>query len=95
MRAQQPDWERVKTDIDRLLAEREVQGPIKHRGEARAGSDLWDLSWQQELTIRGDARDKAAARAYVHTLADQMLQLQLPQCSAWRKLKKTPCREEK
>lgn len=85
------DWEKIKRDIDQILAEREVKGPIKHRGQAELGEDLWDLSLQQELAHKGSEGDKRRARNYIHEVAAKAQQVALPACTVWMRIRRVPC----
>lgn len=85
------DWEKVTRDVDAILAERAVKGPIKHRGQAELGEDLWELSLQQELAHDGSEGDKRRGRAYIHEVAAKAQQVQLPACTVWMRIRRVPC----
>lgn len=78
------DWDKIQNDLKGILAPDEIQGPIKHRGEAETGKALWDLSLQQELAFEGSEGDKVRGLTYVKTVADRGKQLDaLEKCGRW------------
>lgn len=78
------DWDRVVSDVEGILRERELEGPIVTRSDAATGGELWDLSLRQELALEASEADKLLALEYLRRVAEKAKQLdRLAQCGPW------------
>lgn len=81
-----------------LLSEREVPGPVKHRGQLWDGKgptppwlDLWRFSYLQEETHKASENDKRRALRYALDLMDRAEEMEKPLCR-WHEWNSEDCR---
>lgn len=85
------DWDKVIAEAKQILRDEQPEGPIKNRGQARTGQELWDLSLQQELALEREHDNNAALPVYLRKVADEAHRASLPQCTLWRRIRGIEC----